>query len=217
MRNFKTEGIIIKRRNYGEADRMLTVFTKNYGKMQVKATGVRKIISRRSPHVELLNHVQLTLYKGQGMPILTEAQTLKDFSPIKEDLTKVGYAYHVCELIDGLCAEDQEHQLVFELLYKTLKRLETQEQSLHSYVQDQDFYQTTGIDAGFVADVSSSTLSKNPTQHLAALMHEFEIELLSQLGFYKVQQVSPTFNSSAFIEQLLEKKLKSKQIISMLS
>ena len=64
MRTHKTEGIIIKRRNYGEADRILTVFTKYNGKIQVKATGIRRIPSRRSAHVELLNYSVLNLYKG---------------------------------------------------------------------------------------------------------------------------------------------------------
>ncbi|MBI4096902.1 MAG: DNA repair protein RecO, partial [Candidatus Levybacteria bacterium] len=54
MRTFRTEGIIIKRKNFGEADRILTVFTKEYGKLQVKAKGIRRIPSRRSAHVELV-------------------------------------------------------------------------------------------------------------------------------------------------------------------
>lgn len=185
MRNFKTEGIIIKRRNYGEADRMLMVFTKYFGKLSIKATGVRKISSRRSPHVELLNHVQLTLYKGQGMPIVTEAQTLENFSSVKEDLTKVGFAYHLCELIDGLCAEEQEHESVFHLFSQTLKKL--------------------------------SAIQINNKEELVSTIHEFEIELLSQLGFFRKTNLSPTFNSSAFIEQILEKKLKSIQIIQRLN
>src|SRR3990167_4660571 len=108
MRTYKTEGIIIKRKNFGEADRIITVLTRNHGKIQVKATGVRKIQSRRSSHVELLNHASLFIYKGRGsLPILTEAETIDSFQDIKNDLTKVGFAYHICELIDGLCAENQ--------------------------------------------------------------------------------------------------------------
>ena len=56
MRSFKTEGIVIKRRNFNEADRIITVFSKRNGKINIKASGVRKITSRRSPHLELLNY-----------------------------------------------------------------------------------------------------------------------------------------------------------------
>src|SRR5581483_11158034 len=120
MRNLKTEGIIIKRRNFGEADRILTVFTKDHGKLQLKAKGVRRITSRRSSHTELLNLTSLYLYQGRNMYLLTEAIVVENFSQLKNDLLSVGFAYHICELIDGLCPENQENQKVFDLLKQTL-------------------------------------------------------------------------------------------------
>ncbi len=123
MRSFKTEGIVIRRRNVGEADRLLTIFTKHHGKITVKAKGVRKISSRRSSHVELLNLVNLSLYKGRINPILTEATTIENFSGAKDNLNSVGFAYHVCELVDSLCAENQENSAVFSLLYEVLSNL----------------------------------------------------------------------------------------------
>src|SRR5690349_12925667 len=109
MRNIKSEGIIIKRKNLGEADRLITVITPHLGKLTIKATGVRKITSRRSAHIELLNHAALHLYKGKGMHVLTEVKMIDDHSKIKKDFTKVGFAYHLCELVDGLCPEEQEN------------------------------------------------------------------------------------------------------------
>jgi DNA repair protein RecO (recombination protein O) len=177
MRSYKTEGIVIRRRNFGEADRLLTVFTKTNGKIQIKATGVRKINSRRSPHIELLNHSLFNLYKGPGMPILTEVENFENFSVIKENLTKVGFAYHICELIDGLCAENQENEEIFHLLRRTLHRLSLE------------------IDATF-------------------LIHEFEIDLLTKLGFYKPSALSLNLDTSLFIEQILERKLKTRPMLS---
>lgn len=176
MRSYKTEAIVIKRRNFGEADRIITIFSKQYGKIQVKAVGVRKITSRRSSHIELLNQSLFTLYKGKSMSLLTEVSNLENFEEIKGDLSKVGFAYHICELIDGLCAENQEHADIFELLQKTLKKMSTNDD-------------------------------------LALVIHEFEIELLTRLGFYKPSDLSADFDTSGFIEQILERKLKSKQIL----
>lgn len=178
LRSFKTEGIIIKRRNFGEADRILTVFTKRNGKIQVKASGVRKITSRRSSHIEPLNYSILSFYKGRSL-ILTEAQTLENFSLIKDDLTKVGFAYHICELVDGLCADNQENDRVFGLLLTILRRL---------------------------------SIEKN----IVEIIHEFEIDLLVQLGFYKYSALSKNLNTAFFIENILERKLKSRQIIPRL-
>lgn len=123
MRNYKTEGIIIRRRNSGEADRLLTVFTKQYGKIQVKAVGVRRITSRRSSHIELLNYLKITLYKGKSMPIVVEAETIQNYAFLKNNLLMVGICYHICELIDSLCAENQENTLAFSLLLQTLDDL----------------------------------------------------------------------------------------------
>jgi len=122
IRSFKTEGIIIKRRNFGELDRLLTIFTKYNGKIQVRAPGVRKITSRRSSHIELLNLSVLTLYKSSRslFPILTEAQTLENFLPIKNNLPKVGFAYYICELVDRLCPDNQENKKAFFLFKDTL-------------------------------------------------------------------------------------------------
>ncbi len=117
------EGIVLKRRNVGEADRILTVLTRNLGKITVKAVGVRKISSKRSSHIEPLNHATLSLYKGKGMHTLTEVVAKESFPEIKSDLQKIGFAYHLCELVDGLCPEGQENAHVFDLLHSVLSDL----------------------------------------------------------------------------------------------
>lgn len=123
MRGFKTEGVILKRRNFGEADRILTVFTPYKGKITVLGKGLRRITSRRAGNVELLNRSILYLHQGKGMPILTEAQTLQSYQKIKMDLTLSTYAYHILELVDKLTAENQENRRVYSDLVEVLERL----------------------------------------------------------------------------------------------
>lgn len=176
IRTYTTEGIVLKRRNSGEADRVLTVYTQKNGKITLKAVGVRRITSRRSSHIELLNISVLTLYKGRGAPILIEAQTKSDFSCIKEDLQKVGFAYHLCELVDGLCPENQENERVFHLLSNALRRL-------------------------------------NQEDDLLSVIHEFEINLLKTLGFWSTS-LSTSFDTHHYIENILERKLRSKSFFS---
>jgi|SRR6185369_187150 len=180
MRNFRTEGIIIRRRDFKDADRILTVLTRDHGKIAVRASGIRRIPSRRSPHVELLNHCTLSLYQGSKFPILTEAQTLDSFSSIKDDLHKIGLAYHLCELVDGLCPEGQENRGVFGLVKTTLTRLSLEENE-------------------------------------AALVHNFQTELLSLLGYWNKQEfLSKEMDMDHFVENILERKLKSKSIFAKL-
>jgi DNA repair protein RecO (recombination protein O) len=176
MRSYKIEGVVIKRRNIGEADRILTVFSKNQGKISIKAVGVRRIKSRRSSHIELLNHSFLYVYKNRSLPILTEAESLESFQDIKNSLRKVALAYHICELVDNLCPENQVNNSLFPLLINTLKDL--------SYKNDVDY-----------------------------VIKEFEMNLLKDLGFLP-GNFFKEINTHSFIEGILEKKLKSKQLFA---
>ncbi|MGH2639250.1 MAG: DNA repair protein RecO, partial [Rhabdochlamydiaceae bacterium] len=200
MRSYRTEGIIIKRRNFGEADRILTVMTREYGKLQIKATGVRKITSRRSAHIELLNHTILHLYKGHTFSVLTEAKMLDDFAPVKAHFDKVGLAYHLCELIDGLCPENQENGRVYFLLKRTLADLAAQDDVSFPYgtyaAAEIDEYTlgTYGIGVSDAPRVSS-------TQH--ELLQQFEISLLSELGYWHRNAATVNVDTQAMIEDIL--------------
>ena len=66
MVSLTTEGLIIKRKDFGEADRILTVLTDRFGKISVVAKGVRRITSRRAGNIELLNLVKLHLFKAKN-------------------------------------------------------------------------------------------------------------------------------------------------------
>ncbi len=186
MRNFKTEGIIIKRRNYKDSDRTLTVLTKTHGKIYVRAAGVRKITSRRAGHIELLNHSILTLYQGNASPVLTEAATINNFSGVKNDLANMGLAFHLCELVDGLCPENQENIRAFFLLKETLDKLCS-------------------------------------TENKKTIVNEFEVQLLTILGysikanFVTAPEPDQTgLDRQSFIENILERKLKSRNIFAKL-
>ncbi|MCR4306195.1 MAG: DNA repair protein RecO [Candidatus Daviesbacteria bacterium] len=123
MQGIKVEGIILKRRNLGEADRILTVFTHQKGKISVLAKGVRRIHSRRAGNVELLNRVLLYLHQARTFLILTEATSLDTYQKLKEDLTLSTYAFHIIELVDKLTAENQENRILYEDLVRVLQKL----------------------------------------------------------------------------------------------
>src|SRR3989339_1236692 len=123
MHGIKVEGIILKRRNLGEADRILTVLTLQKGKISVLAKGVRRIASRRAGNVELLNRCLLYLHQAKTFLILTEASSIDTYQKLKEDLTLSTYAFHIIELVDKLTAENQENDMLYEHLVNVLQRL----------------------------------------------------------------------------------------------
>lgn len=123
MRGIKVEGIILKRRNLGEADRILTVFTLQKGKISILAKGVRRITSRRAGNVELLNRVSMYLHQAKTFLILTEATSLATYQNLKGDLALSTYAFHIIELVDKLTAENQDNRILYEHLVSVLQRL----------------------------------------------------------------------------------------------
>lgn len=123
MRLYKTEGIVIKKTNFGEADRILTVLTPQYGKIKVLAKGVRKINSRRSGHLELFHKSTLGLYEGKTFDIVIEAVRVPGYSFLERELVSISYAFYVCEIVDLLVPELQEQTEVFYLIESCLAKL----------------------------------------------------------------------------------------------
>ena len=124
MRTFSSEGIILKRVDFGEADRLITIFTKNRGKITSLAKGIRRIESRRSGNVELLNKAKLSFAESRSLPILTEAESLETYSNLKKDLMKVSMAYYLVELVDQFFHDQQENYKTYELLSESLKSID---------------------------------------------------------------------------------------------
>lgn len=127
---YKVDAVILARKSIGEADRILTIFSREYGKMKVIAKGIRKVNSRRAPHLEIFSHATLMLHKGKTWDIVTETQTVEPFENLKNHLDQVGTAYYICELVSRLLPEKQEHQDIFQLLLETLRIIDSKDELL---------------------------------------------------------------------------------------
>src|ERR687885_415233 len=86
---YRTEAIILRRSDFGEADRILTLYTPRYGKRRAIAKGVRKTTSRLAGHVELFTRVQLRLAEGRNLDIVTQAQIIAPYRALREDLERI--------------------------------------------------------------------------------------------------------------------------------
>ena len=124
MATFKTEGIIVQRRNFDESGRLLTILTRDHGKILAIAKGARKLTSRKGASVELFNHCKFLIASGKSLGIVIEVQVVKHYPNLKSKLSKVGQGYLVLELIDKFCAQNIEVPQVFDLVKETLEVLE---------------------------------------------------------------------------------------------
>jgi len=128
---YRVTAFIIRRSNVGEADKILTIFSKNVGKLRVIAKGIRKITSRRGPHVDLFNEVSMMLHHGKTMDIVTEVTTIKTYRTGLSSWIRMRAAYLVVEILDKLMPQRVEHQDIYSKLKETLEAIEkTPEQQL---------------------------------------------------------------------------------------
>jgi DNA repair protein RecO (recombination protein O) len=124
FRSFRVEAVVLRHSDYGEADRLLTLYTRQLGKTRVIAKGARKIASRKAGHIEPFTHVKLQLSRGRDMFVLTQADTVDAYLPLREDLILTSQASYVMELLDRFTYEDdRENPSTFRLLTETLSRL----------------------------------------------------------------------------------------------
>ena len=122
-RLYRTEAVVLRRRDMGETDRILTLYTPHQGKLNAIAKGVRRPSSRKAGHLELFTHSQLLVARGRNLDIITQAEVIHAFRELRENLDRVTYAHYVVELLDRFASEGQENPPAFRLLVEALGRL----------------------------------------------------------------------------------------------
>ena len=213
MQAFKTEGIILKRRDFGEADRILTVFSFHRGKITVLAKGVRRITSRRAGNVELLNRTQMFLHPGKQFLILTEAVSLDTFQKIKADLTLSTHAYHIIELIDRLTAENQESPILYTNIVEVLKRLERNPRQILIRAFEVKILSLMGF-TNF--QELTFEVRAHSTSEVGELMKELESKSWDEIEMMEInknQALELEQGLRYHIDRVLESSLKSRQFL----
>lgn len=173
---YRLEAVVLKRKNIGEADRLITFFSKEKGKITAVAKGIRRIHSRRGPHLEVFSRVVVMLHRGSRLDTITEVTSLNTFPALRKHLQRVNAAYILSDLIDSLTPEHQEHRDVFEQIVEALGSLEA-----------------SGPTNGFIA--------------------QFGRNLLISLGFLAPTRMLTEDGLIAYIEQVTERRLKTKNLI----
>lgn len=125
-RNIRVESVVLRHSDWGEADRLLSIYTREHGKLRAIAKGARKMRSRKAGHLEPFTRVTLMLARGRDLWIVTQAETVDPYLPLGEDLVRMGYAAYVVELLDRFTYDESENRPLYDLLVRTLSRVAAQ-------------------------------------------------------------------------------------------
>jgi DNA repair protein RecO (recombination protein O) len=123
-RLYRCEGVVIRRRDFGEADRLVTLMTDNYGKIRALAKGTRRTKSRLGGHLEPYARTNVLIAKGRNLDIITQANVLEPMSRLRTTERSILYAAHWAELADQLMVEQQENRFAYGALVRALTSLE---------------------------------------------------------------------------------------------
>jgi len=124
--SYSDEGIILARKNYSEADRILVVFSKNHGRISVLAKGVRKMGSRKRGHLEIFNHIKFQAVYGRGLDLITEAEIIENFTEVRKSLKRISLAYYFMEAVGRTTHDEEPHQELFDFILDYLNKLKTE-------------------------------------------------------------------------------------------
>lgn len=121
----KTEAVILRSIKQGESSKILTLYSRAFGKITAIAKGARNMKSRFGGTLELLNYVSIVFYEKENreLQFLSQAEIIDSFPQIKQDLQKTSLAMAVCELINQLEVGREPNPILFRLLLSTLKSI----------------------------------------------------------------------------------------------
>lgn len=113
---YKAEAIVIRRANLGEADRVVTLFCRDQGKVAAAAKGARKPGSRFAGRLELFSSVRVLLAVGRTLDVVSQVEVVDSFRALGDDLGRLGHAALAVELVDRATADREPAPELFENL-----------------------------------------------------------------------------------------------------
>jgi DNA repair protein RecO (recombination protein O) len=121
---YRDRGVVLRTYKLGEADRIVVVLTRGHGKVRAVAKGVRKTKSRFGGRLEPARHADLLVYEGRGdLDIVSQADTLDAFGPLRDDLDRLGRAVAVLEAADQLALEREPNAALYDMVVGALRTL----------------------------------------------------------------------------------------------
>lgn len=124
-RTYIAEAIVLRRSDFQEADRRLTLLTPDRGRLNVIAKGVRRPASRMAGHLELFTLAKVFVVRRRSLDLVVQAETVQTFPELRTDLNRLPYAYQAVETAHILVEEEVEAHAEFILLVKALSALAT--------------------------------------------------------------------------------------------
>jgi DNA repair protein RecO (recombination protein O) len=125
MRTYSASTIVLRRIDLGEKDRILTVYSREHGRLSAVAKGARRPGSKLSGASEPFTYSRMMLATGKELDVLTQAEIRESFPTAKSDIARIAYAVYILELIDHFVEDRQPNPDLFDTLLSCMYVLES--------------------------------------------------------------------------------------------
>ena len=183
------KGIIIAKKDVEEADRYITIFMEDYGKVSTVIKGIRKSKKRDKTAVDLLSLTDFQFYKKNDSLVISNFSTVKDYIGIKSDIDKINVAFYIFSILNQILVENGRNRKIYEVLEKTLDYLNISNDERKNYLLILFFLNTIIKEEGISIENSND-------------IEELQIEVQSQ------KRIEIEDNIKEILQYLFEDKLK---------
>ena len=128
------KGIIIAKKDIEEADRYITIFMEDYGKVSTVIKGIRKSKKRDKTAVDILSLTDFQFYKKNDSLVISNFSTVKDYIGIKSDIDKINIAFYIFSILNQILVENGRNRKIYEVLEKTLNYLNISSDERKNYL-----------------------------------------------------------------------------------
>jgi len=242
---YKTSGIVLKGTNFGEADRILTILTERFGKIKAIAKGVRKIKSHLGGSLEPFMLVDLQVHQGKTFYVVTGAAIIEQFSNIHGNLAKTAKAFFLGELIDKFMVEDHLVPEIYGIFLQAMNSLENDSPGLIIKAFELKIIEAAGfkpelhyclhckekirVGQNFWDNIEGGVICgkcQRKTYHgreitdetvkLFRFLEEENFDKISRLKLPEITEEEADEILHQYIENILERDLKSERFLKML-
>lgn len=126
----KIEGIVIKSQNYGETHKIITIFSKEIGKITAICRGANRARSRFMAITQPFIQAQFLIYVSKGLSTVQQGEVIQSFRAIREDIVKTAYAAYAVELFEKMTETKQQDYYLYDELIKTMQRINEDDEPL---------------------------------------------------------------------------------------
>ena len=190
----KGKGIIIAKKDIEEADRYITIFMEDYGKVSTVIKGIRKSKKRDKTAVDILSLTDFQFYKKNENLVISSFSTVKDYIGIKSNIDKINIAFYIFSVLNQILVENGRNRKIYEVLEKTLDYLNTSNDERKNYLLILFFLNTVikeeGISIENDTDIEEiQTGIGNDTKKILQYLFEDNLKVVINDEKYKIDYV----------------------------